>query len=160
MGLELLTSDGVGQGSEELGDALKQARPADRDACGNLSGVEVEECGNSNNAELLVVHSGESGHVAEPQAEEAVGPSLGFQDLERQERVVVNSIDDHLEEVNLIALQLDLLCAEDGHGQCDEALDALVNVAGKAEHHGLSELASAYSLYSSLVGVREHICDH
>ena len=155
------TLHGTGQSTEKLGDALKKARPANRHALGNHFLVEVEECSNGNNAQLLVVDAAKRRHAAKPEAEEAVCPALGLEDLKRHERIIVNSIDDHFHEVNLVALGLHVVgSVENSHGHDHETFDALVNVAAEVEHHGLGKLARANALGTSLARVAKHVGNH
>lgn len=122
--------------------------------------VEVEQSRDGHDTELLVVDASKGGHAAEPQAEEAVGPTLGLKDLEGEKGVVVDGVNDHLHQVNAVALDLDVLAGQNVHGHVDEALDTAVDLATQAEHHGLSQLASTYPLDASLDAIREHISDH
>ncbi|KAI6763607.1 hypothetical protein HG531_012995 [Fusarium graminearum] len=99
-------------------------------------------------------------HAAEPEAEEAVCPALVLKNLKSKKRVVVDGVDHHLHQVNTIALDLDILVGQNGHGNVDESLNAAVDLPLQAKHHGLSQLTSAYSLDSSLNTVGEHVSDH
>lgn len=40
----------------------------------------------------------------------------------------MNRVDHHLHEMNLVALDLDVLGCQNGHGHVDETFDAVVNV--------------------------------
>ncbi len=123
--------------------------------------VEVKKSRNGNNAQLLVVDTAKRRHAAEPQAEEAIRPPLGLQNLKTQKRVIMDGVDDHLDQINLVALGLDVgLSRQNIHSHGDEALDILVNVSTQTKHKSLSQLAGAYSLDSTLTNVREHVRNH
>src|SRR5690606_30435600 len=102
-----LTRHGLGEGVEEDLDALEEPWPPDHDARGNLLGRDAEEGNDGQDAELLVVDPGEGRHAPEPQAEELVRPALGLEDLEGEVGVVVDGVDDHLHQVDLVRLELD-----------------------------------------------------
>jgi hypothetical protein len=120
----------------------------------------LEQFHDSHNAELLIVNASERIHATKPQTEELIGPVLGFQDLKRQHRVVVDGVDDHLHEMDLVGLELDLLAGEHIHSHGYKAVNALVDVTRQAQHHGLSKLAGAYPINAANLGVGEHVGDH
>lgn len=122
--------------------------------------VDTQQRRDGNDTQLLVVDPAEGGHATEPQTEESVGPTLGLKHLKREERVVVDSVDDHLHEVDLVALDLDVLRSEDGHSHDNEALDTVVDVATEAQHHSLGKLAGTLSLDAALDIVAEHVGNH
>lgn len=106
------------------------------------------------------MYAGERFHTAEPQAEELVGPALCLQDVESQEGVVVDGVNDHLHEVDLVRLDRDFLSAQNVHSDSDEAVNAIVDMATEAEHHGFGELAGANAVNTSNPVLHEHVRHH
>lgn len=151
---------GGGKRLEETDDALEEARPAWLNGDGDLVTGEDDEGCDGCNAELLVVDAGEAVDAGEPQAEKLVGPAVRFQHLEGQAGVVVESVDDHLHEVDAVALDLDIVVCEDSHGERDKLGHVIVNVAAKVEHEGFGELAAADAVDASDLVVLEDCADH
>ncbi|GKT66592.1 hypothetical protein ColTof3_13931 [Colletotrichum tofieldiae] len=151
---------GSGQSLEQLCDALQQARPADGNALRNLISLEAKQSRDGDDAELLVVDPGEVGHAAKPQAEEPVRPALGLEDVQGEDRVVVDRVDDELHEVDLVSLDLDILCSENVHGELDESQHVVVDVATEVQHHGLGQLAGANAVNATDLVIVEHVGDH
>lgn len=67
-------------------------------------------------------------NAGEPGTEKFVGPIIGFQNLESQMGVVVDSIDHHLHEVNAVRLGFDFTIEDDCHCQRNEDRNIRVNV--------------------------------
>lgn len=122
--------------------------------------VDVQEGRDGNNAQLLVVNASEGAHASEPQAEEPVRPALGLKNLESKNGVVVDGVDDHLHQVDPVALHLDILSGKDAHRHDDEPLDTAVNLSTQTQHHSLGQFASADPLDSALDAVCKHIGNH
>lgn len=68
-------------------------------------------------------------HATKPQTKEFVGPALLLKHLQCEDRVIVDGVDDHLHQMDLVGLDLGFLrCCEDSHGHSDEPADTVVNV--------------------------------
>lgn len=98
--------------------------------------------------------------VGEPGAEELVRPALGLKYLDGKQWVVINSVDDHLHQVDPIRFSPRLAVVDNVHCKLDEDRNILVNIAAKVEHDGLRKLAAAYSVDTAHFVVVENIFHH
>lgn len=94
--MHALTLHRCWQRLEQPYDALQEAWPAllytDRDVLRSKD----EKGGDCGNRQLLVMNSSKTVDIGEPHAEELVGPAVALEDMEREYRVVVDTIDHHL----------------------------------------------------------------
>lgn len=106
------------------------------------------------------MHPFEAVNAREPGAEELVRPAMGFENLETENWVVVDGIDDHLHEMDLVGLGPCLTSVNDAHCQLNKEGDVLVNASPEVQHDRLCQFASAYPIDTTNLLVPEDVLDH
>lgn len=99
-------------------------------------------------------------NAGEPSTEKLVGPIIGFQNLESQMGVVVDSIDHHLHKVDAVGSGFDFTVEDNSHCQVDEDGDIRINMTTEIEHQSFRELAAADPIDTTDFFVMEDILHH
>ena len=106
------------------------------------------------------MHSREVVDAGEPQAEELVCPAIRLEYMERQSRVVVDTVDDHLHQMNTQRLDLWLVVSQDLHGKREELRDVIIDVSAHIQHNDFSKLATTNTIDTSNLVVFEDGANH
>ena len=156
----LAVLEGGRQGLEQSHNTLQQTWPSLLNTNRNTLGVQGEKCTYSRDAQLLVMNSRKVVDAGEPQAEELVCPTIGLEDVESKGRVVVDTVDDDLHQMDAEGLDLGLIVSQHLHSKPKELWDIVVDVTAHVEHDDLGKLASADAVNTSDLVVLEDGANH
>lgn len=160
MNMPELTLQCSGERLEEPCHSLKKSWPSLLNTDGDITSLHSEQGADCSNRKLLVMHTAEVVNVGEPSAEELVGPALRLKDVKTENRVVVDSVDDHLHQVEAVRLGASLLGVDHSHGELNEERNVLVDVTTEVEHKGLGEFAATDTVYAADLVIAEDILNH